>query len=480
MSKNILMLLCLCILSSCQSCSTEDVDVLAGDASVSVVVDGTPVTVHETLVSKWPTNKLWDGVQRDLSETETAYFTSFDYKEGQNIRIDVPGGEKGKKCVVRPREFGIEAEIGRKGDIELKNIPGPCQFVVEVDGYHNALHVFVNPAEPYSEVDRNSPDVIYYGPGKHSVPDGINVKSGQTLFIDEGAVLYSYVTASNVSDIKILGKGILDCSKFAREDCYPINISNSKDIVINGIVINDPTHWTALISNCRNVVFDNVKLIGCWRYNADGFDICNTSDVKIHNCFLRCFDDNIVIKGLSPFYRDGYNIIENIDVRNCVLWNDWGQALEIGAETVADEIRNVTYDSCYIMHFTFNAMDIQNTDKAYVHDIHYTNIYVEDPIYLNASLGGELMSPDGFGGLINIIVTPSMWSTVDIRGRVSDITYENIYYTGSKGTRINFSGYAEDADIKDLHISNCYINGKRIDKDYNYIKNKYVSNINIK
>ena len=125
-------------------------------------------------------------------------------------------------------------------------------------------------------------------------------------------------------------------------------------------------------------------------------------------------------------------------------------------------------------------MDIQNTDKAYVHDIHYSNIYVEEPIYLNAALAGELMSQDGFGGLINIVVTPSMWSTVDIRGRVSDITYDNIHYTGAKATRINFSGYAEDADIKDVQISNCYINGKRIDKDYNYIKNKYVSNINIK
>ena len=88
------MLLCICILSSCQSCSTEDTDVPAGDASVSVVVDGTPVTVHETLVSKWPTNKFWDGVQRDPSETEAAYFTSFDYKEGQNVRVAVPGGTK--------------------------------------------------------------------------------------------------------------------------------------------------------------------------------------------------------------------------------------------------------------------------------------------------------------------------------------------------------------------------------------------------
>ena len=50
-----------------------------------------------------------------------------------------------------------------------------------------------------------------------------------------------------------------------------------------------------------------------------------------------------------------YNIIENIIVDSCVLWNDWGRALEIGASIVADTIKNVSfskllyssfYDSC--------------------------------------------------------------------------------------------------------------------------------------
>ena len=478
MSKNIITIILLCILTSCQSCSTDD-NMIGIDGDVSITINGDSVTVYKTLVSKWPTNKYWDGTQRDLSETETAFFTSFGYKEEQVVSINVPGGAKGKKCVVRPTAFGIGAEVESDGNITLNNIPGPCQFVVEVGGHHNAIHVFVDPADPYSSIDKTSPDVIYYGPGKHKVPGGINLKSGQTLFIDEGAVVYSFVKAANVSNIRIVGHGILDCSKFAREECYPIEISNSTNVEINGIVINDPTHWTAIISNCRNVVFDNVKLIGCWRYNSDGFDICNTSDVRIYNCFLRCFDDNIVIKGLSPFYRDGYKIIENVDVRNCVLWNDWGQALEIGAETVADEIRNVTYDSCYILHYTFNAMDIQNTDKGYVHDIHYSNIYVEDPIYLNAALCGERMSPDGFGGLINIVITKSLWSTDESYGRVSDVTYENIYYTGAKDTRISFSGYADGADIKNIHIKDCHIGGKKINKSYKYNYNTYVSDVNI-
>lgn len=477
MLKNLIIIALLFLVASCQACSKQDIEEVK--AVTSVTVDGSAVAVYQTRVSKWPANKYWDGTQRDLSETETAWFTSFDYKEGQSVNISLLGSVKGRECVIRPAALGIDAEIGKNGDIVLSKIPGPCQFVVEVGGYHNAIHVFVNPADSYSDIDRNSSDVLYFGPGKHTVPGGIYLKSGQTLFIDEGAVVYGYVYAKNASDIRIVGNGILDCSKLSRDECYPIKIENSRNVEISGIVINDPTHWTAIISNCNDVVFDNVKLIGCWRYNSDGFDICNTSNVKICNCFLRCFDDNIVIKGLSPFYRDGYKIIENIDVRNCVLWNDWGQALEIGAETVADEIRNVRYDSCYILHYTFNAMDIQNTDKAHVHDIHYSNIYVEEPIWQNASLCGDPMSPDGFGGLINIVITSSMWSSVETCGKVSDITYENIYYTGSKETRISFSGLNDDADIEGISVRNCNVNGQTIDNNYNYLRNGYVSDIKI-
>lgn len=479
MSKAVIFIVLLSIFSSCQACTKSGESKNGVNTSVAVIVDNSPVTVHDTRVSMWPTNDYYEGEQRPIAEAETAYFTIFDYKEGQTVNIKIAEGEDSRDCIVRPSSLGIKVSVGKKGNITLRDIPGPCQFVVETGDYHHAIHFFVNPPDLFPEIDKDSQDVVYFGPGNHSVPDGIKLKSGQTLFIDEGATVSSYVYAVNASDIKIVGKGILDCSKFSREDCYPIKVEASRNVLISGIVVNDPTQWTAIIANCSDVEFDNVKVIGCWRYNSDGLDICNTSNVLIHNCFLRCFDDNIAIKGLSPFYRDGYNTIENIEVKNCVIWNDWGQGLEIGAETVADEIRNVTFDSCHIIHFTFNAMDIQNVDKAYVHDIHFRNIYVEEPIYQNATLSGDSISPDSFGGLINIVINKSMWSTVETCGKVRDISYENIYYTGEKEPRICFLGYSDESDVKNITIKNCQINGKAIDQKYNCIRNNYASDINI-
>lgn len=449
-----------------------------GDKAVSSIeVNGIEVSVHEARVSKWPTNKYWDGHQRDLAETEIAFFSSFDYEPGQKVVVNYSGGTV-RNCIVRPTNLGIEAKLSRKGKIELGKIPGPCQFVVEMDGYHRALHLFVNPPDSYAESDRKGSDVVYYGPGEHDC-GRIDLKSNQTLFIDDGAIVYGCVHSDNTSNVKIMGNGILDCSRMSRGQGQAIAMNNVIGAEISGITINDPAEWSVRIADSDQFLFDNVKIIGAWRYNADGIDICNTSNVKIQNCFLRCFDDNIVIKGLSSFYLDGHKVVENIEVKNCVLWNDWGQALEIGAETVADEIRMVNYDSCYVIHSTFNAMDIQNTDMAFVHDIHYSNIYVEEPIFENAALCGEPMSPSGFGGIINITINPTRYSTTETCGRVSDVTYENIFYTGTHLPRISFSGYASNADIKDIKVSNCCFNGKRIGKNYNYIKNQFVSNITI-
>lgn len=104
-------------------------------------------------------------------------------------------------------------------------------------------------------------------------------------------------------------------------------------------------------------------MIGFWRYNADGIDIVNSSNVTIKNSFLRTFDDCIAIKGQKAVY-DKQKIIENIKVDNCVLWNDWGKCFEFGAETVVDIIRDVTISNCYIPHFTMVAMSMQNGDRG--------------------------------------------------------------------------------------------------------------------
>ena len=117
-------------------------------------------------------------------------------------------------------------------------ISKPCQAVVEFDGISGALHLFADPDKTY-EVP--SEDVIYFGCGEHNV-GRIELKSGQTVFIDKGAVVYGEIYAIDAENVKIIGKGILDHSKATHfeddgfVDPYrpsPIEIRYSKNIEIH-------------------------------------------------------------------------------------------------------------------------------------------------------------------------------------------------------------------------------------------------------
>ena len=85
---------------------------------------------------------------------------------------------------MRPLEFGIKPLVD-ENVIKIKLLK-PTQFTVEVNGYHNALHIFANRVEAMN-IDQNDPKIHYYGPGIHEVGI-INVKSDETVFIDGWAV----------------------------------------------------------------------------------------------------------------------------------------------------------------------------------------------------------------------------------------------------------------------------------------------------
>ena len=104
------------------------------------------------------------------------------------------------------------------------------------------------------------------------------------------------------------------------------------------------------------------------------------------------FDDSICVKGFDCYY-DGdvekavyeamhygggsYENFRNITVRRCVIWNDWGRCLEIGAETRAEEITDVLFEDCDVIHAMHDVLDVQNVDYADVHGVMYRNIRVE-------------------------------------------------------------------------------------------------------
>lgn len=379
-------------------------------ARYTVLLDGQTADVLAARVSAVPFNCAWPGCQRPLDQTEPAGFVCCESDGPVDVCVTVHAPFAA--AVVRPLARGIRPQ--RQGDTLRFTLPGPGQYTLEPDDFHQALHLFIDPPQPPAP-----PDALYYGPGVHEI-GLVELHSGQTVVLDAGAVVYGGFVAYDAENITITGAGVLDGSREVRTDdtrLIPVldtwsgyveageepsaaeapdwfldtgrlRTYNARHRVLNGcirlygcrhcrigpITCRDAASFTILPAACEDVVIDGVKTIGMWRYNSDGIDIFNSTRCTIRNCFLRNFDDCVVIKGICGF---GQLPNRDILVENCVIWCDWGRALEIGAETNASEYADITFRDCDVIHGSWIQLDIQHHNTAEIHDILFENIRCE-------------------------------------------------------------------------------------------------------
>lgn len=361
-----------------------------------VKLNGKELEVNKVRVSAMPYNHVFHGTQRPLDQTEDAYFATCDISEKSKIEIEVKEGFENYE--IRPLEYSLsDKRDNNKVTIEVEK---PMQFTFETDGYHNALHIFVN--KPSEKPDG---DIIYYGKGKHTA-GLIWLESGQTLYLEEGAVVSGVIYAKDASDIKIMGRGIIDSSAYRRGDdfndggreiyddlvsrgvvkdpaeagyiCSNMVLYNCKNVYVEGITLKDSMFWSLIVRNhCENIIFDNIKIIGQWRYNSDGIDICASKNVTVKNSFIRSFDDCFVAR--APYLKDETEDVENITVKNCVMWCDWGKSLEIWHGSTPCAIRNIKFEDIYLIRLSVVAMNITTwygSEMALVENIAYKNIFI--------------------------------------------------------------------------------------------------------
>lgn len=112
--------------------------------------------------------------------------------------------------------------------------------------------------------------------------------------------------------------------------------------------------------------------------------------------------------------------MRHILVEDCLFWNaEFGNTLEIGYETRCDEITDVVFKNCDVVHCQYEGnqsggvLTIHNADRAHVHDIVYENIRIED-------------AQEKF---IDIKTLDSKYSRDRERGMVNDIFFKNIEIT---------------------------------------------------
>ncbi|MBQ3004311.1 MAG: hypothetical protein IJD88_00105 [Clostridia bacterium] len=481
-----------------------------------VKINGIDASLNTARVSAVPFNRRWPGHQRGLEQTELVNFLSCETDESLTFEITPP--KPFEKVYIKPLSLGIDPEITADGKIVF-TLDKPAHFTVEPYVRNNALHIFADPVKKYN-INKDAENVIYYGQGEHDV-GLIILKSNQTLFIDEGAVVYARVIAEDSDNIKILGRGILDNSKNKEEILYECNLENNDSAVnnavrehtikldyctnieIDGITIRDSLLYNIKPSGCKKIHINNVKIIGCWRYNSDGIDMHNCENVLIENCFLRTFDDSICVKGFDFYftndnenaehdaiYRNGqvYDTFKNVVIRNCTIWTDWGKSLEIGAETKAKEIYDIVFEDCNIIHVCFDALDCFNVDYADVHDVLYQNINVEYDDIIPKPCGqtndAEVYvntDSDYYPNIIAAVITfHKEYSGGGLkRGINRNLTFRNIHVFGRHAPKVHFRGYDDAHKIKDVVIENLYWNEELVTElpDERFFKNDFTENI---
>ena len=456
----------------------------------NIKVDGKQIEVHQARVSALPLNKLFDGEQRPLEQTEIAFFATVDIEHEALMEIQI--SDFFKKCELRPLSKHIAYE--RRRNTLFIPIKEAMQFTVEIDGFHHALHVFVNEK---SIIPKDC--TMYFDKGIHDV-GLLWLESNQVIYLEEGAILNGVIYGKDVNNIKICGRGILNsaCCRRGRDeheggqeiknalrskgfDEDNINylgsmvLQNCKNVFVEGVIFVDSPLWTIIIrDNCEDIVVDNIKIIGQWRYNSDGVDICTSRNVILKNSFIRSFDDCIVVRGAHLPGEEG--ITENILVENCVCWNDWNIALEVWCGYKQSTIRDVVFKDNYIIHICATVMDIKTwagSINTNIENITFDGVYVDaddkyiSPCVENRSRKGYVENSNFTPYMLRIMLeilgkpvgvgTQICDTTVDCsdyRLLYRNIKFHNIKYTG-KTLPVYIKPYQDILTIENVTFSKC-------------------------
>lgn len=377
--------------------------------------------------------------------SRTAAFASFDFSGKVEVTVTFAGPVYHYE--LRPLSRNIESELEENRiTFTLEN---PAHLSVEINkNIKRPLFIFANPPEE-AIPDRNDKNVLFFEKGKVHTPGRVHVRSGQTVYIEGGAIVRGHFMTYGGKDITIRGRGILDNSRYARREVRPIEINQCENVRVEGIIINEGRHWVLGLFDSENIEVQNLKIVSD-NGNDDGIDVVGSRNVLIDNCFIRTKDDCIAIKAGVNYFTDfdSAGNVNNVTVQNSVFWNGmWGNALEIGFETRADRMENIVFRNIDILHVeSGGTFTIHNGDRAVVKNVLYEDIRVEDSKDL----------------LIDFAILESRYSKDGQRGFIQDIRFKDISVTGGSLPPSKIHGFNQKHQIENVRIENMTVEGKKV------------------
>lgn len=330
----------------------------------------------------------------DTRRPQQAAFAEFDMSEPVVVRITNHRPEQAADVDVRPHSRGLG--VDRQNDsIVLLRLDRPEYLSLEFGGdrLHN-LHLLVNapltehhtPSEPKSIdwVAPNSQDVfvegarlIYFGPGVHKPKDlpseEIKIPSNCTVYLAPGAVVKARLIVDRAENVRIVGRGILD------HPLRGIEITYSRNVLVDGITVLNPAHYTVFGGQSENITIRNIKSFSA-RSWSDGIDLMCCRHVRVENCFLRTSDDCIALYNHRWWYWGGS---EDFDISHCVFWPDVAHPVNIGSHgddraPQGEVLQGVRIHDCDILYGREQGLLAINCgDQNVIRDVRFDSIRIE-------------------------------------------------------------------------------------------------------
>lgn len=255
---------------------------------------------------------------------------------------------------------------------------------------------------------------------------------------DEGIDIYSlgaFIYANNAENIALTGKGKIvgpstDCEIYKNNHEKALNIENvckngekplservydgeknggevflpksiapinCKNVLIEGITVDQGLYWNIVPQYCENVIIRGVTVSSFGHGRTDGIDIESSKNVLVEYCSLDCQDDCYTMK--SGRGKDGLRVnkpTENVVIRKCLALRGAG-GIVIGTE-VAGGVKNIFMENCVFdgtnQAFRFKTLRSRGggIDGVYVERVRANVLH--NALYINmlgsVKWGGEL------------------------------------------------------------------------------------------
>jgi alpha-L-fucosidase len=387
-------------------------------------------------------------VQVDLHNPQNSSMAYFDFTGRVEISVTNNRGPI-KSTRIRPLSYGVLPEV--KGNTLTFILSEPRNLSVEIDGdiFHN-LQIFAGPIET-NRPNKDDPNVVYFGSGVHELPRrGLQITSGKTVFIDGGAVVQGHLLCNKVENVRIVGRGILSKAPGGGR-IGGIKIDNSKNVLIDGIIITPPG-GSINISESNDIRVANIKSISYGQW-SDGIDVYCSRNVVIEGVFMRNSDDCIAIYAhRNKWYGD----VKNVTVKNSTLWADVAHPILVGThgntenpETIEDlQFINLDILEHHEMQIDYQGcMSLNAGDSNLIRNVRFENIRIED---------------FQEGQLVNLRVMFNKKYNTSPGIGIENVLFKDITYNGTHANLSVIAGYDDTRKIKNVVFENLKINGQII------------------